>query len=303
MSQKFDISDVPSDGAKLNPVFYDLKPKDESKGKIVEPAKLGKDISPAFNLFVLTSYILSDIQKKPRSYRIGVFTITLTITFIIVLYCILDVLPVVFLKLAQNQAGESDFIYTAQSSSNQSYSGDNFMYNVGAYESRESLNDFVFPLINGTEFFEKTQNASDFEGFTSRWFGVAEFANTSNSDLYTSGLIMVLDTEKEVKIGLGRDFTKTLLGKKQVFMTSSTLRYLDIEPNGRDEVELVIDIRDYLSLFFDTNQELAQEDIDKLFDTLDIDLNTSDVVTIRGSDIINTTQLESKCKVHKMHMK
>ena len=263
--------------------------------KLVKHHNLAKkDMASALNVFVLTSYIMSDIQKKPRSYRIGVFTITLTISFVILLYCVLDVLPVVFLKLAQNQAGESDFVYTSQSSSNVTYSTDNFMYNMEAYGSREDTSDFEFPLINTTEFIQNAENSEDFEGFTARWFGVAEFANTTNSELYTSGLIMVLDTEKEVKLGLGRDFTKTLLGKRQVFMTASTLRYLGIEPNGRDEVELVIDIRDYLSLLFDTNQELGDEDIQTLIDELGLDITTNDTVTITGSDLFNTTDLEGK---------
>ena len=84
---------------------------------------------------------------------------------------------------------------------------------------------------------------TDFEGFTARWFGVADFANTTDTTLKVSGVIMILDTEKEVKIGLGRDFTKTILGPNQAFLTSSALKYLKIEPNGIDKVQLVIDTK------------------------------------------------------------
>ena len=59
---------------------------------------------------------------------------------------------------------------------------------------------------------------------------------------------MILDTEKEVKIGLGRDFTKTILGPNQAFLTSSALKYLKIEPNGIDKVQLVIDTKANLFL-------------------------------------------------------
>jgi len=104
----------------------------------------------------LTNYIISDIQKKPRTYRIGVFTTTLTITFVILLYCVLDLLPVVFLKLAQDQAGESDFVYTSQSSANTSYSGDVFMYNQEVFTPRIASGGFTIPLVNATEMIEKT---------------------------------------------------------------------------------------------------------------------------------------------------
>jgi len=105
---------------------------------------------------------------------------------------------------------------------------------------------------------------------------------------------MVLDSEREVMIGLGRDFSKTLLGRSQVFMTSSTCRYLGVEPNGQDEVELVIDVRNYLSLFLDTNQELTSDDIEKIIRILNLNINFNQEITITGSDLFNTTQIEGK---------
>jgi len=44
-------------------------------------------------------YIRSDIEKKARSFRIGVFTVFLVVSFITLLKSIVDVAPVAFLKV------------------------------------------------------------------------------------------------------------------------------------------------------------------------------------------------------------
>ena len=45
------------------------------------------------------NYIISDIHKKKRSFRIGVFTIFLVVTFIMMLKSLVDIAPIAFLKV------------------------------------------------------------------------------------------------------------------------------------------------------------------------------------------------------------
>ena len=59
---------------------------DEEKLPLKEQNDSNIQIAKFFNLFVISRYIISDMKKKPRSYKIGVFTVTLTVTFCIVLY-------------------------------------------------------------------------------------------------------------------------------------------------------------------------------------------------------------------------
>jgi Na+/H+ antiporter NhaC len=54
-------------------------------------------------------YVISDIKKKQRSFRIGVFTIFLVVSFISMLKGVVDVAPIAMLKVAQDQAGCFDF--------------------------------------------------------------------------------------------------------------------------------------------------------------------------------------------------
>ena len=58
----------------------------------------------------IMEYVLSDIKKKQRSFKIGVFTIFLVVSFISMLKGVVDVAPIAMLKVAQDQAGAFDFM-------------------------------------------------------------------------------------------------------------------------------------------------------------------------------------------------
>jgi hypothetical protein len=59
-------------------------------------------------LLTVLAYIRKDIKKKPTSFRIGVFTVFLVVSFITALKSLIDVAPIAFLKTAQDQAGSID---------------------------------------------------------------------------------------------------------------------------------------------------------------------------------------------------
>jgi hypothetical protein len=253
-----------------------------------------KDRAKFFNIFVLTSYIIADLKKKPKSYKIGVFTVTLTVSFIILLYSILDVLPLVFLKQAQNTVGEADFVFNSVSPQNISQSADTYIYNNVYQANRIVPSDNALPFINYQEFLTQVSGNSDFEGFVPRWYGIASFANVDNLSVTAQGLIMILDSEKEVKIGLGRDFTKEILNRGQAFMTRSALRYLDVNPNGRDQVQLIVDLREYFAIFFGTNRNLTREDLSTLNTELGLGLDENGNVTTSAEDFFNVTEASGR---------
>jgi hypothetical protein len=120
---------------------------------------------------------------------------------------------------------------------------------------------------------------------------VTDLANPKKTGTTAPGLVMILDTQKEVKIGLGRDFTKTILGQGQAFVTASILKYLGIEPNGIDEIQMVLDTRDYLRMFYGTNKTLTKYDIQLLSDRLNLGLKADQTIPIRIADTVNTKQI------------
>lgn len=290
----------PRDKLAFNQASIDSKDlTNESTDRMPNRKNLSKkDRAKFFNIFVLTSYIIADLKKKPKSYKIGVFTVTLTVSFIILLYSILDVLPLVFLKQAQNSVGEADFVFNSVSPQNISQSVDTYIYNNAYQTTRVVPAENALPFIDYVEFISQVREAKDFDGFAPRWYGIASFANFNNLSVTAKGLIMVLDSEKEVKIGLGRDFSKKILNDGQAFMTRSALRYLDVDPNGRDQVQLIVDLREYLALFYGTNQNLTREDLSTLNTELDLGLDENGNVTVAAGDFFNVTEVAGTHKIY-----
>ena len=93
-------------------------------------------------------------------------------------------------------------------------------------------------------------NSTYFEGVTPRWLSIADFANSTNFNLTSPGILLILDTLKEVQIGLGREFSKTVLKNREAFVTKSLLKYLNIDWDQNSQVQLVIDLRKYFNLLF-----------------------------------------------------
>lgn len=62
------------------------------------------------NFKVIFNYLKSDIIKKQRSFKIGLISIFLVVFFIALLTNTISVAPVVFMRLSENQAGETDII-------------------------------------------------------------------------------------------------------------------------------------------------------------------------------------------------
>lgn len=219
---------------------------------------------------------------------------TVTISFIVILYSILDVLPLLFLKQAQNTVGESDFVYRAKAAENISQSADYFAYNYDRSSVRTEIPDNSSAFINYTYINEKVEGFGKYKGVAPRWFGVADFINPNKTDKETSGIVMVLDTKKEKDIGLGRDFTKELLGENQAFVIRSALRYLGLEANNQDMIRISIDLRTYFSLFLGTNEVLTIEDIERLVDAAGLNITRNQTIELSVNDFVNITQLDGK---------
>ena len=141
----------------------------------------------------------------------------------ILLYNVLDLTPIVFLKIAEDQVGESDLIYTAKPAANISYSVDTFSYS--GVDKRIARDKWALPFINITKMEKEILNSTYYEGVTPRWISLIDIANITNRNLTTPGILLILDSQKEVQIGLGREFSKTVLKNREAFITKSLLKY------------------------------------------------------------------------------
>ena len=81
------------------------------------------------NLRVVFEYLKSDISKKKRTFTIGLISVFLVVFFICVLMNIIEMSPVIFLRLCEDQSGETDIILIPSLSQNDAHKN---------YESQEN---------------------------------------------------------------------------------------------------------------------------------------------------------------------
>lgn len=71
--------------------------------------------------------------------------------------------------------------------------------------------DVSFTMLNHTHIEEKLRNVSFIEGATPRWYFMGKLRNPNNNLLNTSVTILILNTSKELEIGLGREYPQRQL--------------------------------------------------------------------------------------------
>jgi hypothetical protein len=99
-------------------------------------------------------------------------TITITVAFVILLYSILDILPLVLLKQVQNSVGEADFVFTAVAPKNASQSIDTYMHSPNYKILRAKPKSTALPFLNYTLFSSQTSKSTLFNGFSPRWYNL-----------------------------------------------------------------------------------------------------------------------------------
>lgn len=69
-----------------------------------------------------------------------------------------------------------------------------------------------FKILNFDVLNKKLEDMPGFDGFTPRWTLITRLRNTTDSLYNTSALLVVIDSKREVDIGLGRYFSQTIMG-------------------------------------------------------------------------------------------
>lgn len=94
-------------------VFTEVENFSELNASVVQDRfreSILKKKSGKFRLLVtISDYIYNDIRKRKRSFCIGTITVFLVVCFLTTLKSIIDIAPIAFLKVGQDQAGSIDF--------------------------------------------------------------------------------------------------------------------------------------------------------------------------------------------------
>jgi hypothetical protein len=106
-------SSEPADGDEDGPLLNRRRQK-----QMLENLEFEKDRTMFEQTWVsmvttIFNYIKSDVRKKNRQFKIGVMTVFIVVSFLAMLKSVIDVAPIAFLKVGQDQGGAFDFTLTS----------------------------------------------------------------------------------------------------------------------------------------------------------------------------------------------
>lgn len=61
---------------------------------------------------IIFRYLMAEMKKKQQAFKIGFGTVLIVVTFVTALESALQIVPLVFLKIAEDQVGEADLAMT-----------------------------------------------------------------------------------------------------------------------------------------------------------------------------------------------
>ena len=89
----------------LNPLLLKERGTNQAHPGVIEHGFIA-------SLRIIFRYLLAELRKKQRAFKIGFGTILIVVTFLTALESGLESVPLAFFKVAENQAGEADFVMT-----------------------------------------------------------------------------------------------------------------------------------------------------------------------------------------------
>ena len=200
------------------------------------------------NLNVILKYLKSDIIKKQRAFKIGLVSIYLVVFFLTMLYNVISLSPNIFIRLAEEQVSEADFIFLPQFGikdisrekdifdkylEEKNNTDNNFNQNI-------SFSNFSFQLLNFEEIQQKLKNIKFLKGVVPRWLIMGNSTNFKTNSWATSNMI-ILNSELENKVGMGRKLHLPRLYLNECYVSNSLYKSLKADLNINNSV--LIDVR------------------------------------------------------------
>ncbi|KAL4502254.1 hypothetical protein ABPG72_000489 [Tetrahymena utriculariae] len=187
---------------------------------------------------IIIQYLINDIKKKPRSFKIGIFSIFLVIGFISAIESAFQLSPVIFLTIGEDQAGDADIVLTPVTFQNRTFFEKNKLIehnqnNQSAFSSMRLINS---SLIN-----DICENIEGIQGCSPRWLLLADLYNsnpeTTNHQKFRS-YVITIDSVQERSIGVGRRFKGDILNKGEAYVTAPTMRGLNLKEGEKITVNI-----------------------------------------------------------------
>lgn len=157
---------------------------------------------------VVINYLKSDLIKKQRTFKIGLITIFLVVFFTSLLLNTINLSSLIFLRLAENQAGETDLIlipYLNKKDVKYKRSAIDKLFGNNKELDKSNSNNTSFSesfkLIDFPEVKKKLMNETFIKGVSPRWIFPV---NVSNINFWATSNLVILNSRIENQYEFGR---------------------------------------------------------------------------------------------------
>eukprot|EP00960_Hanusia_phi_P075544 768438-Hanusia_phi.AAC.10 len=192
------------------------------------------------SLFSLAfNFVHSQARKDKRRACIGIFTVLLVVTFIGFVYNIILRSPVIFLKLAETQVGETDMVI---------FPSLNRLDPLLNLDKATQQVD-VYPFFNASHLRLSLSDLPQVLGVSPRWIIRGSIASSKQPSKRVVTYVLVCDLEEEARMGVGRAWPYRRLGASEAHVTASVLRSLRVLPNRGDRVLVDMGMEKILNTF------------------------------------------------------
>nr|CAG4716010.1 unnamed protein product [Naegleria fowleri] len=188
-----------------------------------------------YSLMFSLIYVTSDTKKRCTSFLVGLITIAIVVFVVSILYNSILKANLIFLKLSEDNVGDADIMFTPK-----------------------FTNSTTIPFINHTEVVRKLNNNPFIVGTSPRWILYANLQNRDHPEKNLSGILLIIDTEREEKLGIGRIWPYRPLGEGEMHVRDSILRAIDIVPDRGKRVNMVVDFASLASAFSGSDESISQ---------------------------------------------
>ena len=238
----------------------------------------------AGTFYTILQYIWNDMQKKQRSFRIGMSTIFLVVAFASMFKGIINVAPIAFLRASQNGAGAFDF--TLVHGDQQLPPGDVNLYSESPFaftssgEGEPGLIDALARQVQD-EFFDNEKDHASimgidilkfgtlkerldplskggiFKGFAPRWTLPTLLRNVTDPTRNSSCFLIIVDSAREADLGLIPPFSQEILGDNEMMLSETAMRFLGLTDGRKEKVELLFDVESIIKTYSTEYEETS----------------------------------------------
>lgn len=192
------------------------------------------------SLVLAVQYVRSGIHRDTHSFCVGLMTVALVVAFTGLVQSAVDNSQVIFLKLSEDTAGEGDVVLLPDfDNAASALSGTGTGSNASLLPSGLLLND--------TDLRQRLMAVPAVQGVSPRWTALGRVLNTRARALNTSAILLVIDSDQEAAIGLGRSWNRRALGAAEAYVSISALDEIGVAGAVGEQVDVEVPLATVLS--------------------------------------------------------